>query len=270
MLERFLITGASKRGWTTWLVGASQDRRVVGIAPMVIDTLNLPAQVLHHLEFYSGTPSEQISEYTEGGMLAKLNTPEGRKLVETEDPYSYRDRYTMPKLIINGTNDRYWALDALNLYWDGLKPPKWMLYVPNSGHGLEDRMRVLNTLSAFIIALAQNRTLPSMEWRFRTVPEGLELTVHSTLHAAEARLWTAQMPTRDFRDARWQSVPMQRTQGGWKGVLKRPASGWSACFAELEFTQDGHRYTLSTQLQMLKANERKTALPACAGRNLVE
>ena len=102
---------------------------------MVIDVLNLPLQVPHHLEFYKGKPSEQIGDYVAGGMLQLLNTPIRQRLVELEDPYSYRDRYTMPKLIINGTNDRYWAQDALNLYWDGLPEPKWILYVPNSGHG---------------------------------------------------------------------------------------------------------------------------------------
>ena len=35
-------------------------------------------------------------------------------------PWVYRDKLTMPKLILNGTNDPYWTLDALNLYWDDL------------------------------------------------------------------------------------------------------------------------------------------------------
>src|SRR6185295_17598364 len=55
---------------------------------------------------------------------------------------------TLPKLLILGTNDRYWAQDALNLYWDGLKGPKWVLYTPNSGHGLEDRERVFRSEAA--------------------------------------------------------------------------------------------------------------------------
>ena len=53
------------------------------------------------------------------------------------DPYSFRDRLTMPKLLINGTNDRYWTLNALDLYWNELKEPKYVVELPNAGHGLE-------------------------------------------------------------------------------------------------------------------------------------
>src|SRR5262249_30488950 len=62
-INDFLVSGASKRGWTTWLVGASKDKRVKAIAPMVIDTLNVAVQIPHQLEAF-GKPSEQVDDYT--------------------------------------------------------------------------------------------------------------------------------------------------------------------------------------------------------------
>src|SRR5437764_6505079 len=87
----FLVHGASKRGWTTWLAGASQDPRIKAIAPMVIDVLNVRKQVQHQIESY-GKLSEQVDDYTAAGIPQKLNTPAGQRLLALEDPYSYRDR----------------------------------------------------------------------------------------------------------------------------------------------------------------------------------
>ncbi|HZP83830.1 MAG TPA: PhoPQ-activated protein PqaA family protein [Chthonomonadaceae bacterium] len=250
----FLITGASKRGWTTWLAGASQDKRIKAIAPMVIDTLNLPAQVPHQLQAY-GKPSEQVSDYTNAGLLEKLNTPEGMKLVALEDPYSYRDRLTLPKLIILGTNDRYWAQDALNLYWDGLKGPKWVSYTPNSGHGLEDRMHVFSTLSAFANAIASQQKWPQMRWKYTENSGDAELFLGSDIPAKSARLWHVSAPTQDFRDAKWTSEPMTETQGGFTGRLDDPKEGYAAMFGEATYEIGGKTFTLSTQIKILSAKK---------------
>lgn len=74
-LKRFVVTGASKRGWTAWFVGASGDTRVAGIAPMIVDNLNLAAQMPHQLRLW-GKYSEMIDPYTRHGLQQKMNTPE--------------------------------------------------------------------------------------------------------------------------------------------------------------------------------------------------
>ena len=50
-------------------------------------------------------------------MHRKLQSDEGQSLVAIVDPYQYREKLNQPKLVILGTNDPYWPVDALNLYW---------------------------------------------------------------------------------------------------------------------------------------------------------
>jgi len=94
-ISKFIVTGASKRGWTTWLIGAS-DKRVVAIAPMVIDMLNLPEQMPLQLRSFGGY-SEQIADYTRLGLQEKLKEPVGETLLDLVDPWRHRSKMTMPK-----------------------------------------------------------------------------------------------------------------------------------------------------------------------------
>ena len=52
------------------------------------------------------------------------------------DPYSYLSTIRIPTLLIFGTNDQFWALDAHRLYWDQIRGPKLIRMVPNVGHNL--------------------------------------------------------------------------------------------------------------------------------------
>lgn len=249
-IDRFLVFGASKRGWTTWLVGASRDPRVKAIAPMVIDVLNVAKQAAHQQASY-GTLSEQVDDYTKAEIPKKLATPQGRRLLELEDPYSYRERLTLPKLIVLGTNDRYWTQDALNLYWDDLKGQKWVLYVPNSGHGLEDRDRLYATLAAFIRMIASDGRWPKMRWSYAERDGVVALRLSSDQRPKEGRLFSVQAPTKDFRDSRWSYTAMERAGKGFKARYAAPKEGFAAVFGEAVYEIDGQEFTLSTQIRIL-------------------
>src|SRR5262245_9047196 len=115
-VRSFVVTGGSKRGWTSWLTAVA-DPRGKASAPLVLYTLNMKQQLPHHLAPY-GKYSAMIKDYTERELVPMPDTPEAQKLWGMVDPWLYRNKLTMPKLIVNGTNDPYWTQDALNLYWD--------------------------------------------------------------------------------------------------------------------------------------------------------
>ncbi|MBX6314864.1 MAG: phenylacetic acid degradation protein [Isosphaeraceae bacterium] len=248
-VQRFVVTGASKRGWTTWLTGAV-DRRVVAIAPMVIPTLNMRAQNPHQLEVW-GKYSDQIADYTRRGLTEKIETPDGQVLWRWIDPYTYRDRLMMPKLQINGTNDPYWTLDSLNLYWDDLKGPKWVVYLPNAGHGLDQHRDYATTgIAALFRHVISGRPMPVLSWKHSDGPDGtLRLEVKATPAPQAATLWVATSKTRDFRKSTWESKPMRSDGLTLVGEVKRPDAGDIALFGDLTFEVDGLDYHLSTQIR---------------------
>jgi PhoPQ-activated pathogenicity-related protein len=249
-IDGFIVNGASKRGWTTWLVGASQDPRVKAIAPMVIDVLNVIKQVKHQVEQW-GKVSEQIGDYSQGGLMQIIDTPAFAKLMEYQDPYSYRDVLTMPKLLVLGTNDRYWAQDALNIYWDDLKGPKWVLYTPNSGHSLEDRERVYNTLAAFTRMVAGGKSFPRMMWNYTEEDSSVKLRLVSTVPPKSARLFHVTSSTLDFRNEKWTSDELSTSGLNISAAQKRPEAGYNAVFGEATYDLDGRPFTLSTQVRIV-------------------
>jgi len=257
----FIVTGASKRGWTSWLTAASGDKRVKAIAPMVIDTLNMPVQMKNQVAAF-GKPSEMIADYTRAGLVPIPDTPEAKKLWQMIDPYIYRESLTLPKMIINGTNDPYWPQDALNSYWDDLPGDKRVCYIPNAGHGLREAdekgkeelipIRALNTLSAFCAGIIYGKKLPTLTWTWDE--KSRTHTVTPTGNVTAVRAWTTDADTRDFRQSRWASkeVPFA------KGVSVSPAvpeKGFRASFVECEFKTDNGPLHLSTQIRILGAKK---------------
>ncbi|MGH7944363.1 MAG: PhoPQ-activated pathogenicity-related family protein [Opitutaceae bacterium] len=231
----FTVTGASKRGWTTWLTGAV-DRRATAIAPMVIDVLNM-APHMKHARATWGAPSQKIEPYTKRGLLDKLDTPAGRQLLQIVDPYSYRAALDQPKLIINGTNDDYWVTDATNLYWDELIGEKHLLYVPNNNHGLRDYGRVIGSVLALHQHQAGHMPMPHFEWEFEADEGSTTVTVEAKPRPEEYRVWMTDSPIADLRKAKWTSRALSVGDGKARYKVS-PTKNYQAFFVEAEFRDD--------------------------------
>ena len=240
----FVVTGASKRGWTAWLTAAVDDR-VEALMPMVFDILNAEPQLEHQKRSYGGF-SHMIRDYTERSIQDQLATQRGRQLLELLDPYSYRGVLTMPKLILLGSNDPYWTVDAASLYVGGLEGPTYLRYEPNAGHGLGPG--VVPVALAFYDAILEGRLLPQLEWEHRA--EG-EFAVRWDGSEERVRLWRAHSTDRDFRDAQWFSIELPAENGAAVATVPEPTLGWTAYYVEVVFPgRDGESYGLTTTIHV--------------------
>jgi PhoPQ-activated pathogenicity-related protein len=244
-VARFVVTGGSKRGWTTWLAGAIDDR-VIAIAPMVIVMLNLGPQGPNQLKVW-GQYSEQIGDYVERGLMETVATPTGTNLWKMVDPFTYRQRLLKPKLLINGANDRYWTLNAIDLYWNELQGAKYLIEVPNAGHDLKgNRDWVTSGLGTFFHHVVLNRPMPQLTWDFAERAGGdFHITIRSNPAPQAARVWTARAENRDFRESKWDGSPLKPGETmSYHG--QTPSSGRVALFGEAEYQVNGMPFHLTT------------------------
>lgn len=250
-IDSFTVVGGSKRGWTTWLVGAI-DERVSAIVPIVIDALNMAAHFPYQSEVW-GSPSAEIAPYTDRDLHLILGSDAGRDLRSIVDPFSYRSMLVQPKLVVVATNDDYFPVDSLNLYWRELPEPKFVLYLPNDGHSTDDFRRILRGLRFIHQSAAKIIEMPELSWEFQQDSTGLHLSIRSQPRPRRVRTWVASMSSRDFRDATWRSSRVRQRDGVYSSALERPENGHSAFFAELTFGRGRSAYSISTNLCVVSA-----------------
>ncbi|MBW8883922.1 MAG: PhoPQ-activated pathogenicity protein, partial [Planctomycetia bacterium] len=218
----------------------------------VIDMLNMSQHTKLQTESFGGKSSEQIDDYR--GLDEQINTPRGALLRKIVDPWEYRDRLTQPKLVMLGTNDRYWPLDACNLYWNDLQGDKYLIYVPNNGHGLNDRARLVAGLNAINRSVLTGQPLPKLQWKYAHGDGGVELTVKSDVRPTRVRIWSSKAATRDFRDSQWTALDATSTGDAFVHKQPPPSEGYSALLGEAVYHEGAdNQFWLSTNVQILSS-----------------
>ena len=148
-------------------------------------------------------------------------TPELRALFNLVGPFSYRERYQMPKLLVNASGDEFFLPTSSQFYFDQLPGEKYMRYVPNADHSLSGS-DALETVLAFYASVLNDIPRPKFSWEFN---EDGGITVSSETSVEEVKLWSAVNPkARDFRKETigdsWQAISLDKLGSG---VYKRKA-----------------------------------------------
>ncbi|HOB97787.1 MAG TPA: PhoPQ-activated pathogenicity-related family protein [Verrucomicrobiota bacterium] len=238
-VDTYVVAGGSKRGWTTWTT-AVVDKRVVAVCPIVIDLLNIVPSFEHHYRTY-GFFAPAVEDYVSAGIMDWMDTSEFKRLMQVVEPFEYRDRLTMPKLIVNASGDQFFLPDSSQFYFDRLPGVKYLRYVPNADHSLKNT-DAWETLMAWHHATLNRTPLPRFSWKHEG---GDAIRLQTVDQPTEVRLWQATNPAaRDFRldviGPVWTNqVLRQDDRGAYLGRVASPSQGYTAFFVELTYPLGG-------------------------------
>ncbi|MCL6260229.1 PhoPQ-activated pathogenicity-related family protein [Aquiflexum sp. TKW24L] len=236
VVDKYVVAGASKRGWTTWTTAAVDDR-VVAIVPIVIDLLNIIPSFQHHWRNY-GEWSPAVEDYKREGIMEWQGSKEYDRLLEITEPFSYLEEYDIPKLLINATGDEFFLPDSWKFYWDSLPGEKHVQYVPNYGHDLSESDALPNMI-AFYHSILNETPRPKYEWKIDG--DKILITTDPNQKPTSIKLWTAANEEgRDFRiyvlGPKWTSSEILVNESGrYEVQMKVPQKGFQAYFVEITY-----------------------------------
>ena len=191
-LDYFTVLGASKRGWSTWLVGAV-DSRVSAIIPVVLDAIHFQSFAHHQFQAYGGW-TYALEDFLEMDIMSRVDTPEMDMWATMDDPFTYMDRLTMPKLVVNAVLDEFQLPDDSFNWFNELPEPKHLLMTPNADHteatGL---LEIISAMSFFINYLLHKdvEQMPSMRWDISASDGSIVATLGVGGEVHEASVWYA-------------------------------------------------------------------------------
>ncbi|ELU12570.1 hypothetical protein CAPTEDRAFT_201616 [Capitella teleta] len=262
-IDKYVITGPSKRGWTTWLTGAV-DERVVGMAPMVLTMLNMIPNMHHHYQSMGGW-SWAFGDYWRAGLTSRLDDEDTKLVTAAQDPYELREYMTMPKLVIKAANDEFFMLDDSQFFFDELPGVKYNFILQNAMHFMVGHYdRLVAELSTFFL---HDVTFPSLDYNMTSNETNAVTTLTLEEEPHNITVWYAYTNNEDDRrDWRWLVLGENGTevQTGvrfhrgeyedmgdleFRAEFEAPESGWIGFFVTVMFESeiDGRYIEFSTE-----------------------
>jgi len=248
------VGGASKRGWTTWMVGAVAAQcgwcpKVVAITPLVPIVPFLNHSIHMQRKSLDGF-TFAFRDYLEAGTVHRFDTPDFLSAMEVVDPAYYRERLgAIPKLAVVSSDDEFMQLDWTASFGAGKDERGWtqmpgethLVIIPNSEHSLATGIGVVTeSVCSFVASIDAGDSAsarPSFTYA-RNESSGV-LTVVVPAHAIQpTRVVFRHVQTLSKRrDFRW--VRLSNASAGdpckLPGVPVGPVEGGGNCLQPMIF-----------------------------------
>jgi PhoPQ-activated pathogenicity-related protein len=259
-IQHFVISGASKRGWVTWLTALS-DNRVNAIVPIVIDILDTKKNLQHIYKSYDNHWPMAFMDYTKQNIPAQIDTPEFDSLSKILDPLAYlncaqcqnyKKRLSIPKYIVSASGDDFFVPDSSTLYIDKLPGENTLRVAPNQSHFISSKVAG-EALLSYYATVVFHVTRPQVKWQLNQA--GTLSSASMNAKPTRVKLWEAENTrARDFRLAALVSYHSRDLTGVCEAShctfpvnIAPPVKGWKADFIEATYEHaDGQRFVVTT------------------------
>lgn len=271
-IDKFIVTGASKRGWAAWLTALS-DPSVDAIVPFAIDLLNIKQSLKHMYLTYGRNWPVAFYPYYKHEIDKQIDSEAFAQLMVLEDPLSYLNtpfssRFTIEKYMINASGDDFYTADSSRFYYDKLPGSRSLRMVANVTHnGILSVAE--QSLIPFVNRFQTQQKLPQINATLQGTGNKQMLAIRFSEPPASIVQWTAHNPlARDFRYAcgvKYTASALALPAAGAKVnvVLTTAKSGWQATYIEATFN-DG--YVATTRVYITPDDKYPETAPPAKGR----
>ena len=157
-ITKFIVAGASKRGWAAWLVAAVEAirpvNRVIGLIPMVLDAVDLDSFMRRQFS-HLGAWSFALSDFVDCNITRMIGSAPLIEIFELVDMWYYLDRLTMPKLVVSAGGDQMQMPDSHRHFARHLPGDSHFLLVKNAEHSLSSGVLTVITSGISFLASVQ-------------------------------------------------------------------------------------------------------------------
>jgi PhoPQ-activated pathogenicity-related protein len=262
--EKFIVAGASKRGWNTWTV-AAVDTRVAAAIPIVMPIPDMVPNIAAEWRAY-GNWSFALKDYVHYDIMNFLFTaPAGAQAIaDVTGPLTYIKRFTFPVWNIIACGDEFTLPDSPRFWWNLLPGEKHLRAIPNAEHSMAGHsFDIVSDIMAFYKLFVHNIPRPTVDWTLvhAGASGAASITVNTSMVPKTAKMWwadtVASTGLRDFRlvtcfdisclqPVAWFPVDLTAVSGGdanstlttFVGERTAPAVGWTGFLVQLDFEID--------------------------------